>query len=327
MLVVAGYAGAKPPRLKWQHNNCWVLSILYTLLSMPELTRYVLENEKSFASGSFEAAYASLVKAVTTNTGDKEHFWAKELKLVQETIVKAINEANTSRYIFFDLEHELTATSFGDPRGYFNYLGFKNTSTGQVPALFEKYLYGLFDIRWRPKNNDPTGPYVPAAPPEPYSLPVETEEWLFDYVLGSDDKGRLGAVPQYLVISMRDILGSLLRASLIPVHMDIAPYVDKSLGADRARYELVMMSVRKNKNHRVVYIKDPGDGEWYYADDYGSEFGVVPAPGWRPNEKGKIPWSENWYPVYFMYRNIELQEKLRDLSGSLKTLTARLGGK
>jgi len=285
VLLAPGLADAEPPpHLQWQNSNCWLLGSLYALLRMSGLTIYVLEHENDFKPGSFEAAYAKLVKAITTNSGDKNNHWAYELTPVQRAAERLVG---------------LSKNAIGSPNDLFDH-----------PHLFAGALHGLFDdfVGERPCK-EVYQPILYAHSRDVNLTPQKRAELMLYKQQGQNQPPVKH--PPYLKFDMGS--GYQWNKVRIPFVIDTAPFIDPKLGIFEAcEYELIVMAVMTNRNHFVTYVKDLSDQSWYYCDDHG---GRNPPKKLFPKDRLALPvnneilWNDGFEPYLLLYKRTKLVAK------------------
>jgi len=319
VFLIVGLIGAKqPPHLKWRGGNCWLLGTTYALLRMPQLKEFALANETKFVDGSFERAYAGLVRAINDRPGDPKYY-ATELQALQRAAEQLFGAKEGA---------------WRDPFEYFERLHVFVHS--KKSSLFGPYLQTLIDL----KINDS----------EPLSLGVENfyksaQDPLRSarkFLQGPQEVGKASEelvpaiavkYPDYLLCGFFVCDWKQKLLVHVPLILDTAEQIDSTLGTfKQCEYELVVLTVRQNDNHYVTYVYDDDGKHWYCCVDGHKAPYQVSDTLLKENEK---LWSKNFYPRLLLYKRTKLiprkkdpaQDALEKLAGSLKTLTATLGGK
>lgn len=351
-LLFVGFATARPPRLKWQKGNCYLLGDLCVLWSMSELTRWALEalaqdqkiigirkiqklalSEKQklvLPPDSFERSYAELLKAIADGMGDatneqKQDFWAAQLAPVQTAMEKLVELHEVGVY-FANLANSRLPGS-----------GQKEKYSG----AFGEQILDLIHLYDRPVGDD--DPKKGEASRKCYyvlldsgSLPVSAKtsdvrkiaQEIFRGTLDLDAKMKPA---RYILLNGRSFVQKFdvrKEKIWIPLSFDTAAILDPGL-FDVCEYELATIVVDKNKNHTTVYAKDFDEHSWYFCDDYSKQYHKVADEVIVNNSD---LWGVGNVPALILYKRVKLVLKtdplgdaLRRLSGSLTQLAGQMG--
>jgi hypothetical protein len=313
-LMVSGGIDAKPPRLKWQDFNCWMLSAVYVLWSITELTDWIVG--QSFKTNAPMSVYARLAQAIRSNPGDNAHF-TKELGELQRALEGDLGLAREEYSDPFDVfNHTLMNLSMQNPfkKEFFE----KVDAISLPPDELERKKLTAKKLKRE---------YIPGFMPL-FGPDIAVGKSIQDLVEKSFfvDR-RCFKYPLYL-LWVGDQLNPVIS---VPLTIDTAPLIDPLLGAfEKCEYELVNVAVHhQGAKHYTTYIKDAEDGQWYLSDNFGSEPALTDDLVAK-NKKGF--WDAGNQPRLLLYKRTKLiprkkdplQEKLEQLSGSLETLAGQL---
>jgi hypothetical protein len=356
MLCSSGFGqiqASQFPELPWKCSNCWFLSFVYMLWSMPEVTKWVLEADSSLLpTGSLGAAYKELLVQMLRDPTNKQGLLDGYIQTFQKRYIAdghcntPFGTGNFRSFMFDCLRNNFTAIS------------------KDLRKKFEVFLHGLFDPapqktkKLKPNDPDPIigVQYVDALAETDIFLGFDFPEYglghfpryLFYGVglperFGGDWFERI-AVDRILEVDMRPILSSYMtgqnnywkkRYDLGEISREILQrYTYPIVSFDQdSMYELVFMELRpQGEGHVAAYVKSPDDGGWYYADGSQHKWARVAGPGCRIGESSPTPWSLSFYPTKFLYRKKDgqsgqsktgLQVHLRAFSASLETLAGQ----
>lgn len=340
-LLAPGLVDSKPPpHLRQQANNCWLQQVLYALLSMPELTDYVRAHKTDFKDGSFEHAYAQLVQAIDADPAGDGSSLRGALAKVQTAAIALCNTTRPGMKPLGPTDsadlHEFFTGSL-DPVTYAPVSAFfqefwKFLDARITQKRFKRKQFAFVDLIGAPEWELRGEISVRSS-----EKPAQDESW---FCVAQTD--HFEKMPPYVLINV-SIQEAPEVFSPFPLSIDLKKCTENKRKTFResvdSTYELVMFGARiPGGRHRVNYVKDQATGEWYYANDLGSEFYTVKAPGWR-KDSGNKPYFTKWgvifnfEPTLLLYRNKSLmrnelpgilREKLEKLSGSLKILTGQL---
>jgi hypothetical protein len=287
-------SAASPPQLQWQDNNCWMLSIVYLLWSMPELTDWIVT--QTFTPGTPLAAYANLVKAIVKKADGGNHY-AKELAALKGALERMLGRGFGGMSVpsdFFTRFHTILPDAKEAKDKLLDLFGTCPISKPKKVTLFEVQVVSL---------------------PQDGKLCLENLAYANNPVV---------AVP-YLVFWFEPVLEkNIMEGKLVPLTIDVASAVKGDF--EVCEYELVNIVVNHRNSHYTTYLKD--GGVWYHSHNLRD---TVPTVDDFVSKNKAGFWNLGNWPSLLLYKRTKLvvkkdplQEALGRLSGSLTKLAEGL---